>query len=50
MWDPGKICDDMEQSIFEKNAYKMWDPTEFYDDLEHSVFKIMLTCGTGVSL
>jgi hypothetical protein len=49
MWDPGKIYDDLEHTIFEKNAY-MWDPTEFYDDLEHSVFRIMLTCGTDVGL
>jgi hypothetical protein len=36
-------------TLFSKNAY-MWDPTKFYDDLEHSIFKIMLTCGTKVSL
>jgi hypothetical protein len=34
MWDPGKFYNDLEHSIFFKNAY-MWDPTEFYDDLEH---------------
>jgi hypothetical protein len=49
MWDPEKTYDDLEYSIFEKNAY-MWDPTEFYDDLEHFVFKIMFTCGTDVGL
>jgi hypothetical protein len=35
---------------FRKKIAYMWDPTEFYDDLEQSVFKIMLTCGTDVSL
>jgi hypothetical protein len=34
----GTLVNDLEHSIFEKNAY-MWDPTEFYDDLEHSVLK-----------
>jgi hypothetical protein len=32
MWEPGTIYDDLEHSIFEKNAY-MRDPIEFYDDL-----------------
>jgi hypothetical protein len=49
MWDCGKFYDDLEHSIFEKNAY-MWDQTKFYDDLEHSIFKIMLTCGNKVGL
>jgi hypothetical protein len=49
MWDPRKSYDDLEHSIFEKNAY-MWDTTEFYDGFEQIVFKIMLTCGIDVSL
>jgi hypothetical protein len=48
MWDTETIYDNLEHSIFEKNAY-MWDPTEFYNDLEH-YFKIMLTCETKVGL
>jgi hypothetical protein len=45
---PCKIYDDLKHS-FRKNSY-MSDPTEFYDDLAHSIFKIMLACGTKVSL
>jgi hypothetical protein len=31
-WAPGTIYDNLEHSIFKKNAY-MWNPKEFYDDL-----------------
>jgi hypothetical protein len=64
-WDPGTIYDDLEHTIFRKNAY-MWDqswfmtlltwqkclhvgPVKFYDDLEHSTFEKMLTCGTQLN-